>query len=279
MFQQYNDKDLRKLQLIEVECMREFIRICDKFNLTYILTAGTAIGAVRHKGFVPWDDDIDLAMPAEEFYKFIKIAENELSSDFEIHYFENDPFFSVFGLTICKKGCSAIFTTGNFSAHIGVDVDPLFNVPDNAIERKRHLRRAWIWNKLYYLRKTPKPMIPLKGVQLKIASACCFIIHYILIICHISPKWPIKHYREYAFKYLGITETVTHLCDTNPETFVMKVQDIYPLQEAEFEGMSVKLPANNHELLTRIFGNYMELPPESERKNHFTGNLSFDENE
>jgi len=74
-------KTLREAQLIMLDMLVEFDKICQKYNLKYWLDSGTLLGAVRHQGFIPWDDDIDLSMPIEDYNKFIEIAENELSSD------------------------------------------------------------------------------------------------------------------------------------------------------------------------------------------------------
>ena len=72
------DKRLRKLQLIEIELLDEYVRICDKYDLTYYINYGTLLGAVRHKGFIPWDDDLDVVMPCKDYEKFCQIADKEI---------------------------------------------------------------------------------------------------------------------------------------------------------------------------------------------------------
>ncbi len=78
-----NDQ-VKKIQLEELKVFFEFQRICKKYDFTYYAIGGTCIGAVRHEGFIPWDDDIDVAMPSEDYFRFIECCKIELSDEFEI---------------------------------------------------------------------------------------------------------------------------------------------------------------------------------------------------
>ena len=83
----YNKEDnceLRRLQFIELEVMKLFSGICDKHHLRYYLVGGTMLGAVRHNGFIPWDDDMDVGMPRPDYERFLKVVKNELPEGFEL---------------------------------------------------------------------------------------------------------------------------------------------------------------------------------------------------
>jgi lipopolysaccharide cholinephosphotransferase len=74
MSREYDDATLHRLQKIELMILKDFMALCEKHQLTWFSFAGTAIGAIRHKGFIPWDDDIDVCLPREDYEKFLKLA-------------------------------------------------------------------------------------------------------------------------------------------------------------------------------------------------------------
>lgn len=81
---------LKKVQNYQIEILDEVVRICQKHGLQYFIIAGNLIGAIRHKGFIPWDDDIDIAMMREDYNKFLRIASEEIDSRFLVDYVENN---------------------------------------------------------------------------------------------------------------------------------------------------------------------------------------------
>ncbi|MBR5060749.1 MAG: LicD family protein, partial [Prevotella sp.] len=80
-----NKEQLNKLHTIEIEILDEIVRICDKHNLRYCLIGGTLLGAIRHKGFIPWDDDLDIAMPRKDYEIFINLCHTELKNQYYLH--------------------------------------------------------------------------------------------------------------------------------------------------------------------------------------------------
>ncbi len=87
---------LRKLQLVEKDCLDFFVKICEENNLGYILDFGTLLGAVRHKGFIPWDDDVDLGMPREDYEKFLKIFDKYTNNGrFSLETYKRGAFYKL----------------------------------------------------------------------------------------------------------------------------------------------------------------------------------------
>ena len=84
---------LSNVQLTQLEILKEFIRVCNDLHLQYFLVEGSMLGAVRHKGFIPWDDDIDVAIPREDYEIFLKEANSKLKSPYYLGTFNDDNFY------------------------------------------------------------------------------------------------------------------------------------------------------------------------------------------
>ena len=78
--------DLRKLQLIELEILKEVDRICKKYHINYYMAEGSLLGTMRHNGFIPWDDDLDIMMLRKDYEKFLQVAPNEINKKYEVQH-------------------------------------------------------------------------------------------------------------------------------------------------------------------------------------------------
>jgi len=130
-----DSKDLRKAQLIMLEMLVEFDAICKKHHLRYWLDAGTLLGAVRHGGFIPWDDDIDISMPLEDYNIFLEIACNELSDNIFFQTTKTDPKFK-FDYIKLRSNCASIVEFHeknrdiNYHQGLFVDIFPMLTIED-----------------------------------------------------------------------------------------------------------------------------------------------------
>ncbi|MFI3254577.1 MAG: LicD family protein [Eubacteriales bacterium] len=123
---------LRKLQLCELEILREFVRICTKYELRYFLVGGTLLGAVRHQGFIPWDDDIDVAMLREDYDEFAKIAQVEFGETYFYQDYNTDPHYFLSYAKIRKNGTEVYeerFKNSQFHKGVFIDIFPLDYCP------------------------------------------------------------------------------------------------------------------------------------------------------
>ena len=237
----YKPEELERLKKTEMEVLAAFIEICEKHDLPYFVNGGTAIGAVRHQGFIPWDDDMDVGMLRDDYEKFLQVAPGEIEGKYELMNAEINKDCLGYTMRMCKVGTKHI--TDEHSKYpttfgIRIDIFPYDNVPEDPKLRKKQLRDINLYTRMYILRIIPNPTVPFKGVMGKIMSAGCFVVHY-LLKAFVSVDYINRKYRETSLRYHNQTSLVASLCDVEPEISIVKKDEIFPLQELKFEGMTV----------------------------------------
>lgn len=276
----YDNETLKKLQSIELEILRDFVNLCDKHGITYFGIAGTGIGAIRHGGFIPWDDDIDVAMPRKDYNKFVKIAESEYADKYIVldglHY-PNYPFLT--GRWLMKGTEFIEWPMKEIDCPNGIflDIYPLDQIPDDEKKFTRQAIQAFFWSKLLILRSIPHPTLPFKGFKGKVVHFICGIVHWFLKTFNVSKIWVYKMCLNVSTQYNGRGETkrIDFLCDTTAYMNIHYIEDIYPLKTIRFEDIDLKFPNRIENNLEREYGDYMTLPPEEKRKNHYPYKLDF----
>ena len=134
---------LRKAQLIMLDILIEFDALCKKHQLQYWLDSGSLLGAVRHQGFIPWDDDIDLSMPVEDYQKFLSIAEGELSGKIFVQNRQTDPHFK-FDYTKLRSNRGSIVEfhekerSVDYHQGLFVDIFPMLTIEESAADKKNY---------------------------------------------------------------------------------------------------------------------------------------------
>ena len=181
-----------------LDILEEFIRICEKYNLKYCLDGGTMLGAIRHKGFIPWDDDVDVSLPRADFQRFLEIAKDELKPPLFLQYGTTDPeHFQAFA---CIRNnhtsgidVSWIRSGRRHSMGIGMDIFPFDYIPDKTSDLKWILWRSRQIFRLHgyvFLRN-------LKGWRKWIARPC-FILLYKFIGNGRLIKWRDRNFAAYT---------------------------------------------------------------------------------
>lgn len=279
-YKEYDAETLQRLQKAELEILKDFIAICEKHHLTYFGIAGTGIGALRHKGFIPWDDDIDVALPREDFEKLLTCVEREMGDKYLIMNTERYPDYPLMTARMTLRNTRfKEEALKNINAPLGIFLDlyPFDKVSDNVKEARRQARDAWFWSKILILRSIPFPMLGFGGWKAKAVHAVCGGVHLFLAGFHIPKQW--IYHRAYQaetrYNHYEKTKRLNFFCDTKPYMNLYYVKDIYPLQKLQFEDIFLNFPHNLHRNLTGMYGDYMKLPPEEKRKNHYPHELQF----
>ena len=231
---------LRALQMMEFEMLLEVDRICNKHNLRYYLIGGTALGAVRYGGFIPWDDDIDVAMPRHDYEQFLKICSQELPENYCLQTFKSQPHFPLPFAKVTRDDTTFIEASlQKLKIHHGifVDVFPLDGVPRSVVLRA-------VQDVLVKI----AAHIPI-GVSKRLTFFRCFSIDWIISRASLDKS------ESWAYRFGGPREIMDRNVWGNPKLI-------------EFEGHSFPVPQRCDAYLANLYGNYMEPPPVEQRNGH-----------
>lgn len=261
---------LRQIQLIQLEIALEIKRICEENKIKYFLDSGTLLGAVRHKGFIPWDDDLDIGMIREEYEKFLKIAPEKINSAYEIQTWSNDLNYGNAFLKVRKKNTKYIEVVSQNQTINGIYVDilpydiyPTNKVNQNKQGRKIEILKRMIYSKSHYKNwsnsKSTFQLIKRRAIYIPIQFLCFFFSKQKLITLY---ERVAKEYNntdsDYVYEQTGATKY---------GKWVLPKKCIVNLSPMQFENHYFLAPMDYDLYLTSVYGNYMKLPPEKERYN------------
>lgn len=267
-----NEETKDHLQQVQLMILKDFIEICDKYDLNYYLFYGTLIGAVRHKGFIPWDDDIDVIMFRDEYEKLIEVLKHEMTDKYEIlePRYQND-YFLLFAKMCLKDTKYDEYWVKHVEFNLGIFIDifVLDNVPDNKYKRFLYKKYCWALDKLLTM-NVVKIIKPYPLYMRALSNS----MNTLLTTLRVNPK----HLRKKAQKVFRKYEhdDTEYVCDlTEDSQFILKREDLEPPIKVPFEDIEAKIPRNYDYILKLIYGDYMRIPTEDERVTHVVHDLDF----
>ncbi|MBN1040024.1 LicD family protein [Clostridium botulinum] len=259
---------LDEIQKIEFNILKKFANVCEENNLRYYLCGGTLLGAIRHKGFIPWDDDIDILMPRPDFIKFQELSKKfVMGNDLKVcsSYLGNlnDPFCKIFNVkTIMEKE----YAQDNFDNHIWIDIFPMDGLPMSEKKVKR------IFSKVAIARAAIRTI----KVKIEISDK----------ISKTKGKAVMKKILQPIFRLIGCKPIVKYIDNLSQKYnfddsfYVGGIAFGYGIQEkmvkkeyiqaikVEFEGELFNAPRCWNTYLKNLYGDYMQLPPKEQQVAH-----------
>ncbi len=264
---------LEKMKQTQLEIYKDFEALCKELELPFFVEAGALIGAVRHGGFIPWDDDIDVGMLRDDYNKLREYLLEHPSEKYEILSPETQEGYVLPLSKFTKKGTcyiEAAHSYRNYKEGIAMDIFPFDATSTDEKERMAHKRDIWIWNRILVLSEYATPVLP-DGLNPLVHAVCklgCKLVHYFFKLIGFTREKAYRKFYKCVTKYAG-KENVLYSCfDDIPYDIHLEKEDIFPMQELPFGDTTIVVMNNYHKHLTQAFRNYMELPPEDKRHNH-----------
>lgn len=246
---------LKEHQLVLLELLEEFDRICKKYDIKYMLFAGTALGAVRHKGFIPWDDDLDIIMLRPHYQRFLQVAPDEVKDEFFVQgeFSEHWPLcFS----KLRKNGttCLEKYHPKDNAHHQGIYIDifPCDNAENSLLGQKLQYYASRLVLAKALARRGYETESSLKKVLVAACSA-----------------FPTKPFHSFALKRKKNESPLVHTFFGGTSKFakgLLQREWLTETVDMQFEHLVVPVSAYYHELLSTLYGDYMKIPPEEDRK-------------
>lgn len=261
----------KKLWHCELLMLEKLERICSENNLDYFLIYGSALGAVRHKGFIPWDDDIDIGMIREDFDKLLKVINNYFDENYEIQYGYRKPVFDFIlrirdkrttGITyqeLNAKGCKGVF----------IEIYPFDHVNKN-VTRIIQIRVSKILYKLMIIKSLN--IKSLNGIRKLKRLLVGFIPKSLLWRQY---DWICKLQNNRDTEYVDLLSVPSY---AERDEGIISIEDVRTTIKTPFEYTQARIPINYDRLLKNGFGDYMQLPPIEERGKFHENIVFYDPN-
>ena len=269
----YEEK-YKKIQMIELDMLKAVDEICKKYNIKYFLCGGTLLGAVRHSGFIPWDDDLDIFMPREDYIRFSDIADRELPKTMcyqdwkkEIDYPYAFAKIRMNGTVFCQNELAHL----NIHHGLFIDIFPLDPIIEDEKKRVRHLKKV---NRLKILMSV-RYMSLKKNGKLRNPIEC-----FLILLMRLFPKKSIHRIVDrQVMKYDNVNSSLL-----SQQTGINSLKEVYPFEWFDkqgcisFEGVEFSCMEEKYidEYLSYFYGDYMTPPPDEKKcQVHDTTEIDF----
>jgi len=263
----------KKIWYVQLDLYKKIREVSEKYGLNLIVIGGTALGAVRHKGYIPWDDDLDVALTRDDFEKLVLVSEKEFNDPYFFQYALSDKLIFCPWARLRRSDTTGIVRTQcnhKYNNGIFVDIFIFDKIPEDKGELKRFTKKIALYQHLlrnyYHYNSTNKKLESIKRIVFPMTKH--FITYEKLYekyvkLCSKYNKTDEKKYADLcALSLLGKT-------DLSEDDFLESI-------EVPFENTTVKIPKNYDERLKSQYGDYMSFPPVKDRGQWHDNVILFD---
>lgn len=261
----------KKIWAVELDLLRKFDEVCMKHKINYFAVSGTLLGAVRHKGFIPWDDDVDVGMTRDDYDRLCLVAKDEFKEPYFFQNGETDTSYFI-GYAMLRNskttGIISFLSDHRFNNGIDIDIFIFDRIPKRRIKLKKQLFWAKFYSGLlnnYYFYNSKKNNFLQKSV-----------IYFARAFC--KREKLLKKYLEVCTRYNEdeSLDVISRVCAPEAIFAISSYKQSHLTDRVPFENIMINIPKDYELTLRANYGDYMELPPVSERGKHHDNILTFD---
>lgn len=252
---------LDKVKSLQLDILKVIDSFCHRNNIRYSLAFGTLLGAVRHQGYIPWDDDLDIMMLREDYDVFVRTFSHPTYTVISDN--KDNSYWLSFAKVIDTR--TELYEPTTMKAKLGVYVDifPVDSFPDTMRESITFCNEKKIWNAIHRIKilKVNNHRSLIKNVTLWLGKVVLSVIPMRFIIGR--QQTIMTKYNNKGTSWVGVVCT-----DDNNLRWRMLRNSFDSFTPLLFEGLAYTCIADYHDFLSRVYGDYMQLPPEENRKSH-----------
>jgi len=258
-------KDTKELRAVQIGILDYLDTFCKEHGIRYFLVSGTLLGAVRHKGYIPWDDDIDVGVPRSDYEKLIKLFENGKNGKYVMYHFSKQPDYMYPFAKLCNDETVLKEDEGGNEFGIYIDVFPFDNMPTDESERAKFFSEYdALWKDLTHKTLVFKKRPGFTGFYHNMS-----VVYYKLRFMFTSSTSISKEIDRHAQKYDDVEDCeYAGLASWGTPLVAVKKECLTDCVQLEFEGKQYPVPKGYDGYLKAVYGDYMQLPPEEKRFHH-----------
>ena len=282
VFYEFSEEERKAFQKCLFEIYQDVANVCKKYNLCIMVSGGTALGAIRHQGFIPWDDDLDVMMPREDYNQLINIFDKELGEKYLLSAPESGKESNEAILEVIKKNTlmRRVNNNKNRKNGIRIDVFPIERTPSNKFAQKiisfiADIIHIIIGCKNVFINNDPFYKQCLMGsFQMKLHYYARYMVG--LVFSLIPRQFLCVQFNKFVSQFKGDEYCAIPMGRKYYGGEILPRNVFFPTKTAIFEGIEVDIPNDVDAYLKNLYGNYMRIPEIDEREQHCIVDFSLD---